>query len=37
MAQKLRGAKTIPDKDFEKLVETVLKKDATLLEKLAKV
>lgn len=37
MAQKLRIAKTIPDKDFDKLAEFVLEEDRGLLEKLAKV
>lgn len=37
MAQKLRSAKMISDKDFDKLTERVLKEDATLLKKLAKV
>jgi hypothetical protein len=37
MAQKLRSTKAIPDKDLDRLAELVLKEDAALLQKLAKV
>jgi hypothetical protein len=37
MAQKLRTAKPIPDKEFTKLAEGVISKNKELLEMLAKV
>ena len=37
MAQKLRAAKVISDKEFDKVMEAILKEDKTLLEMLAKV
>lgn len=37
MAQKLRVAKEITDKEFDRIMEAVLKQDKVLLEMLAKV
>jgi hypothetical protein len=37
LAQKLRTAKQIPDKEFTKLAEGVIKKNKELLEMFAKV
>jgi hypothetical protein len=37
MAQKLKAAKGIPDGDFDRLAEAVLREDKDLLEMLAKV
>ncbi len=37
MAQKLRVAKEIADRDFERMTELLLKEDGELLEMLAKV
>jgi hypothetical protein len=37
MAQKLRVSKQIPDNDFDRLTERLLKEDEDLLELLAKV
>ena len=37
MAQKLRSAKPIPDKDFAEITEGVLRKNKDLLDMLAKV
>jgi hypothetical protein len=37
MAQKLRVAKEIADRDFDRLTKLLLKEDKDLLERLAKV
>jgi hypothetical protein len=37
MAQKRRAAKQIPDGEFDKLTETIIRENKELLERLAKV
>jgi hypothetical protein len=37
MAQKMKTAKAIPDKEFTKIAERVINRNRELLEKLAKV
>jgi hypothetical protein len=37
MAQKMRVAKSITDKEFDRLTETIIEENMELLEKLAKV
>ena len=37
MAQKLRIAKEIPDREFDRLAETIIRDNKELLERLAKV
>ena len=36
MAQKLRAAKQIPDEEFDKLTETIIRENRELLKRLAK-
>ncbi len=37
MAQKLRVAKQIPDREFNRVTETIIRDNKELLERLAKV
>lgn len=37
MAQKLRVAKQIPDKEFDRMTESIIRDNKELLERLAKV